>query len=362
MDRRAFLKNSAFGGTVAAAGTLAAPALAQGLEKLTMVTTWGRGSFGVHDAAQRFADNVNSISGGTLEIDLKANGELVSGTAAAFDAVTSGTADAAHFATYYYIGQNPSTAFFTAVPFGMVCQEMDDWILHNGGRELWDELGEELGMKGFHCGNTGTQAGGWFGKEINSAADFEGLKYRMPGLGGKVISKMGASSITMAGSEIFQALQSGAIDGAEWIGPASDESLGLQQAANIYYTAGFHEPGAALSVNVNLDRWDSLSEAHKEMIRVASGEANRWSHSQYLASNGAALERLIAGGTRALEFPDDVWDAFGQASLEVFEENMSDDLFKRCFDSMMASMRSSSGWLGRSAGQYTAQRDRVLGS
>ena len=115
-------------------------------------------------------------------------------------------------------------------------------------------------------------------------------------------------------------------------------------------------------MNVNLDRWDSLSEAHKEMIRVASGEANRWSHSQYLASNGAALERLIAGGTRALEFPDDVWDAFGQASLEVFQENMSDDLFKRCFESMMASMRSSSGWLARSAGQYTAQRDRVLGS
>ncbi|PQM68946.1 MAG: ABC transporter substrate-binding protein, partial [Rhodobacterales bacterium] len=226
MDRRKFITNSALVG-VAGSAALATPSLSQGKEKLTMVTTWGRGSFGVHDAAQRFADNCNAISGGTLEIDLKANGELVSGTAAAFDAMTSGTADAAHFAMYYYIGQNPTTAFYTAVPFGMTCQELDDWILHNGGRELWDELGEEMGFKGFLAGNTGTQAGGWFGKEINSAADFEGLKYRMPGLGGKVISKMGASSITMAGGEIYQALQSGAIDGAEWIGPASDESLGL---------------------------------------------------------------------------------------------------------------------------------------
>ena len=226
MDRRKFITNSALVG-VAGSAALATPSLSQGKEKLTMVTTWGRGSFGVQDAALRFADNCNAISGGTLEIDLKANGELVSGTAAAFDAMTSGTADAAHFAMYYYIGQNPTTAFYTAVPFGMTCQELDDWILHNGGRELWDELGEEMGFKGFLAGNTGTQAGGWFGKEINSAADFEGLKYRMPGLGGKVISKMGASSITMAGGEIYQALQSGAIDGAEWIGPASDESLGL---------------------------------------------------------------------------------------------------------------------------------------
>ena len=363
MQRRKFLTGTAaLGAGAVAASTLSTPALSAGHEQLTMVTTWGRGSFGVHDAAQRFADNVNSMSGGNLVIDLKANGELTSGTAGAFDAMTSGTADAAHYATYYYIGQHPAMAFFTAVPFGMTAQEMDNWMLHMGGRELYDEMGEELGFKGFHAGNTGTQAGGWFRQEINSAADFEGLKYRMPGLGGQVISKMGASSITMAGSEIFQALQSGAIDGAEWIGPASDESLGLQQATNIYYTAGFHEPGAALSVNINLDRWDSLSAEHQEIIRVASAEANRWSHAQYLANNGAALERLIAGGTRALEFPEDVWDGFGRGAMEVFEENMDDDLFKRCYDSMMSSMRASSGWISRSAGQYVAQRDRVLGA
>ena len=365
MKRREFLKGAGVAGVAAGAAAatgLATPALSQSREKVTMVTTWGRGSFGVHDAAQRVADNVAAITGGTLEIDLKANGELVSGTQAAFDAVTSGTADAFHAAAYYYIGQHPAFAFFTAVPFGMTAQEINDWMYAGEGRALYDEIGEEFGLKGFFAGNTGTQGGGWFRNEINSASDFEGLKYRMPGLGGKVISKLGASSITMAGGEIFQALQSGAIDGAEWIGPASDESLGLQEATNIYYTAGFHEPGAALSFTMNLDRWDSLSESHQSAIEVGCADANVRSHSQYMAANGAALQRLIAGGTRALEFPDDVWDGFGRGSVEVFEENMDDEFFKRCYDSVMASMRSSSGWASRSSGQYTAQRDRVLGS
>ena len=137
--------------------------------------------------------------------------------------------------------------------------------------------------------------------------------------------------------------------------------MGLHEATNIYYTAGFHEPGAGLSVCVNLDRWDGLSDGHKEMIRVSAGEANRWSHSQYLANNGAALERLIAGGTRALEFPNDVWDAFGKGAMEVFEENMDDDLFKRTYESAMKSMRASSGWISKSAGAYMTQRDRVMG-
>ena len=216
-------------------------------------------------------------------------------------------------------------------------------------------------MKSFIAGNTGLQPGGWYNKEINSADDFNGLKFRMPGIGGQALALTGASVQVLPGGEIYQALASGSIDGAEWIGPASDESLGLQEATNIYYTAGFHEPGAALSVCINLDRWDGLSDTHKETIRIASGEANRWSHSQYLANNGAALERLIAGGTRALEFPNDVWDAFGAGAIEVFGENMGDDLFKRTYDSAMKSMRASSGWISKSAGAYMSQRDRVMG-
>ena len=364
MKRREFLKGAGVAGVAAGAAAatgLATPALAQGREKITMVTTWGRGSFGVHDAAQRFADYASEITDGTLEVDLKANGELSSGTQGAFDAVTSGAADAYHAAAYYYIGQSMAMGFFTAVPFGMTAVELNTWMYHGGGQELMNETHEEFGMRAFLAGNTGLQGGGWFRKEINSAADWEGLKYRMPGLGGIAIAKLGASSITMAGSEIYQALQSGAVDGAEWIGPASDESLGLQEAAPIYYSAGFHEPGSGLSVSLNLDRWDSLSGSHQKAIEVAAAATNDIGHCQYLAANGAALERLIAGGTRVLEFPDDVWDSLGRASMEVFEENMDDDLFKRCYDSFRTSMAATSGWVSRSNGAYTAQRDRVLG-
>jgi len=180
MDRRSFLKNSALGGTAAAATTLAAPAYAAGHRTLTLVTTWGRGLAGVHDAAQRSADMITAMSDGTLTVDLKAAGELV-GAFEVFDAVTSGQADMYHGADYYFVGQHPGYAFFTSVPFGMSPQELMNWYYHGGGAGLHDELGEIFGLKSFLAGNTGPQAGGWFAKEITGPEDFQGLKFRMPG-------------------------------------------------------------------------------------------------------------------------------------------------------------------------------------
>ena len=182
MERRDFMKKAAVG--AAAAGTISAPAIAQDKTKLTMVTSWGRGLAGVFDAAQRVADNVNAMSGGSLEIEIKAAGELV-GAFEVFDAVSSGQADMYHAAQYYFVGQHPGFGFFTAVPFGMTPTEINNWYYLMGGRELHDELAAEFGMKGFLAGNTGLQAGGWFNKEINSPEDFQGLKFRMPGLGGQ---------------------------------------------------------------------------------------------------------------------------------------------------------------------------------
>ncbi len=365
MSRRKFLKSGAAGASVAAvagAGLVSgAPALAQGREKLTMVTSWGRGLAGVHDAAQYFADAVNSITDGTLEIDLKANGELVSGIPAVFDAVASGQADMYHAADYYYVGQHPAMAFFTAVPFGMTPLELNNWYYHMGGHELHREVGEELGLVSFLAGQTGPQAGGWFKKEINSADDFKGLKFRMPGLGGKALGKLGASVQTIAGSEIYQALSSGAIDGTEWIGPWADEKIGFQEITKIYYTAGFHEPGAGLSVATNIDRWEELSPAHQKAIEIAAAAANSWNLHQFLANNSQALDRLIAGGVEAKEFPDDVWDAFGKAAIETLDENMDDELFAKTRASVEEAMRLSSRWNGLSSGAYTAQRDRVMG-
>ena len=360
MDRRKFLKASALGGTAAAASTLAAPLYAQGNRTLTMVTTWGRGSAGVGDAQQRVVDTVNALSGGTLTIDLKAAGELV-GAFEVFDAVTSGQADMYHAADYYWVNQHPAFAFFTAVPFGMTAQEMANWYYHMGGNELHDELGQIFGVKAFLAGNTGAQGGGWFSKEITGPEDFQGLRFRMPGLGGQALGKLGASVQNIPGAEVYQALASGALDGTEWIGPWADEAAGFQEITKIYYTAGFHEPGAALSCAVNRDVYDSLTPAQQKIIEIASAECHQWSLAQFLSKNGSALARLQASGVNVLQFPDSVWDAFGKASMEILNEYMGDELFKRTFDSAMASMKASSNWLKVSSGVYTDQRDRILG-
>ncbi len=361
MDRRSFLTKAALGGaTAAAASTLAAPMYAQGNRTLTLVTTWGRGLAGVHDSAQRAADVITAMTDGQLTVDLKAAGELV-GAFEVFDAVTSGQADMYHGADYYFVGQHPAYAFFTCVPMGMTAQELANWYYHGGGHEFHDELGQIFGLKSFLGGNTGAQSGGWFRKEITSAADFNGLKFRMPGLGGKALGKLGASVQNIPGGEVYQALASGAIDGTEWIGPWADEKAGFQEITKFYYTAGFHEPGAGLSLAFNREVFESMTPAQQKICEIAAGEGHQWNLAQFLSNNSAALIRLQAAGVKTLEFPDDVWDAFGKASKETLDENMGDEIFKKIHDSYMASMASSSSWLKKSDGAYTKQRDRILG-
>ena len=183
----------------------------------------------------------------------------------------------------------------------------------------------------------------------------------MPGLGGKALGYMGASIQNLPGAEVYQALASGAIDGTEWIGPWADEKAGFQEITKFYYTAGFHEPGAAWTLATNLDVFNSLSPAHQSMIEIASGHANVWNLSQFLMNNGAALARLKAGGVQVLEFPASVWDAMGTASRQVYDEFMGDELFAEIYNDYNASMKASSGWLSQSIGAYRNQRDRVLG-
>jgi TRAP-type mannitol/chloroaromatic compound transport system substrate-binding protein len=360
MDRRSFLTKSALGGTAAAASTLAAPAYAQGNRTLTMVTTWGRGLAGVFDAAQKAADNINAMADGQLTVDVKGAGELV-GAFEVFDAVTAGQADMYHGADYYFVGQHPAYAFFTSVPFGMTAQELVNWYYHGGGQEFHDELGQIFGLKSFLAGNTGAQAGGWFSKEIKGPEDFNGLKFRMPGLGGKALGKLGASVQNLPGAEVYQALASGAIDGTEWIGPWADEKAGFQEITKIYYTAGFHEPGAGLSIGMNREVFESLTPSQQKIVEIACAEAHQWNLAQFLSNNSAALGRLQSAGVKTMEFPDSVWDAFGGAADAVHQENMGDDIYKRVYDSYMASMRSSSAWIAKSDGAYSKQRDRVLG-
>jgi TRAP-type mannitol/chloroaromatic compound transport system substrate-binding protein len=360
MDRRRFLKNATFGGSAAAATSLAAPAYAQGRRTLTMVTTWGRGMAGVHDAAQYCADAITGMSDGEITVDLQAGGELV-GPFEVFDAVAAGQADMYHSADYYFIGQHPALSFFCQVPFGMTFQEYSNWLYHDGGRELADELYGIFGLKCFPAGNTGPQSGGWFNKEINSPEDFQGLRFRMPGQGGQVLGKLGASVQNLPGSEVYQALSSGAIDGTEWIGPWADEKAGFQEITKIYYTAGFFEPGPNINLTFNLDVYESLTPAQQSIVSHAAQSANIWSMSQFMTNNSAALQRLQAAGVKLMEFPDSVWDAFGTASQEVVQEPMDDPLYKKCHDSYMSSLRKSAAWSSVSEAAFARQRNRVVG-
>ncbi|MDW4497680.1 twin-arginine translocation signal domain-containing protein [Sulfitobacter sp. D35] len=361
MDRRSFLKNSAFGGAAAATTALAAPAYAQGNRTLTMVTTWPRGLAGVWDSVERVANSITAATDGQVTVEAKAAGELV-GALEVFDAVTAGQADMYHGADYYFVGQHPAWAYFTAVPFGMTAPEMMTWYYGQDGMALHHELGEVFGLKSFIAGQTGAQGGGWFRNPVASADDFKGLKFRMPGLGGEALSKLGASVQVLPGGEIYQALSTGALDATEWIGPWSDEKLGLQEVCNYYYPAGFHEPGAALSTAVNLEVFNSLTPSQQKAIELACADAHQANYAQFIANNGPALERLKSGGTQIQEFSDDIWNAFGNASVELLDSYTSDDLFKKVHDSAQASMRASGGWLSVSDSAYAQQRNRVLAS
>jgi len=361
MDRRSFLKNTALGGTAAAATTLAAPAYAQGNRTLTMVTSVPDGFAVFDDAAVHFIDAVNAMADGEITIEKKAAGQLV-GAFEVFDAVSSGQADMYHSADYYFGGQHPGYYFMTAVPFGATGMELASWYYHGGGQELHDELGSIFGLKQFLCGNTGHQPGGWFNREINTAADLQGLKFRMPGLGGLALGRTGASVQNVPGGEIYQALSSGAIDGAEWIGPFADERLGFQEVCEFYYTSGMHEPGSALNVATNRDVFDELSPRIQKIIETAAAATHQWNLTQSNYNNGAALQRLRAQGVKVLEFSDEIWDAFGTAASAALDDFMDDELFARIRASQEAAVRSTYDWTSVSDDVYVAQRARVTGA
>ncbi|MBF9046807.1 ABC transporter substrate-binding protein [Rhodobacterales bacterium LSUCC0031] len=358
MDRRSFLRTSALGGTAAAATTLAAPVYAQGNRTLTMVTSVPDGFAIFDDAANYAARAITAMTDGQLTINKMPAGSLV-GAFEVFDAVSSGQADLYHSAEYYFLNQHPGFAFFTAVPFGMTGTEMMAWYYHQGGMALHHELASLFNLKPFLAGNTAMQPGGWFNKEITSADDLQGLRFRMPGLGGQVLGRLGASVQNIPGGEIYQALASGQIDGAEWIGPFADERLGFQEVTKTYYTSGFHEPGSALALSFNLDVWESLTPAQQKIVEIACEATHANNFSMSLAENGAALARLQSAGVQAREFPEDVWDAFGRAAAEVNAENMTDPLYAQIHASFAASMASTSAWWDLGDGEYIRQRNRV---
>ncbi len=361
--RRSFIKGAALAGAgVAAASSFPAPAVAQKTNEMTIVTTWPRDFPGLGTGAQRFAKRVEEMTEGRIKVQYFAANERV-GAFDSFDAVASGNAQAYHAADYYWKGKHPGWAYFTAVPFGLTYTEINAWIRFGGGQELWDELAGEFGLKGVMCGNTGVQMGGWFNKEINSSDDLKGLKMRIPGLGGDVMAKLGASPVSLPGGQIYENLVSGAIDATEWVGPWNDSFMKFYEAAKYYYYPGMHEPGAMLALGMNASWWGKLTKSDRILVEAAAGMENDVMMSEYNAKNGAALAKLVSEhGVKLREFNDDVYDSFGEAADEVFETVVAhSDLAKRIHESFLAARKDLGGWSKISDQAYIAQRNRVLG-
>jgi TRAP-type mannitol/chloroaromatic compound transport system substrate-binding protein len=297
-----------------------------------MVTSWPKSLDTIFGGAQTVCDRVREMTGGRFSIEPYAAGEIVPGLEV-LDAVQNGTVQCGHTASYYYVGKNPALAFGTSMPFGLTAQQQNAWLYHGGGLEAMHQLYADFNVINFPAGNTGTQMGGWFKREIKSLRELKGLKMRIPGLGGEVMSRLGVNVQVLPGGEIFLALDRGAIDAAEWVGPYDDEKLGLNKAAPFYYYPGWWEPGATLEVQVNKSQWDKLPKEYQEILKTAAMESNLNMLSKYEALNRQAMQRLVDGGTKLVPYPTEILQAAEKAAFELYEQNASKNAtFKQIYE------------------------------
>lgn len=336
MKRRDFLKGGAVGAV--AASTLAAPAIAQDKQQWKMVTAWPKNLPGPGVAAQNLADRITTLSGGRIEVKLFAAGELVPGRGV-FDAVSEGTAELYHAVPAYWGSKSKGILLFGSQPFGLQADEQVGWLTHGGGQALYDEMYARFGLKPFLCGNSGPQMAGWFRSEINSADDLKGLKFRTTGLASEMAAKLGMAVQAMGGRDMFQALQSGAIDAGEFIGPWTDSALGYYQIAKNYYWPGVGEPSSAEECAINADVFNGLPDDLKSAVQLACESLYNPVWTEYTTKHALALQKLVAEeGVQVKKLPDDVINAMGQAAGEVIDELRQDDdaLVKQIVESFLA--------------------------
>ena len=329
MDRRKFVTAAGLAGAtglLSACGKQAGPQTEcgnqAGLESFEwkMVTSWPRDFPGLGIGANRLAESIDNLSNGRLKIKVYGGNELVP-PFEVFDAVQQGTAEMGHSATYYWKGKAPASQFFSGIPFGMTAQELNGWIYHGGGLELWQEVYAPHGLIPFLAGNSGPQMGGWFNREINSIADIQGLKMRMPGPGGEILKRAGGTPTNIPGAELFTALQTGTIDAAEWVGPYNDLAFGLFRAAKYYYYPGWQEPGSGLECMVNQTAWDSLPADLQTIVKVACQATTMDMLSDFTYNNGIALQKLInEHNVQLRRYPDEVLERL----RTIGEEYMTD--------------------------------------
>ena len=322
MERRSFLKKA---GTGLAAGALATPALTQaqtaGLPEIKwrMPTSYPKSLDTLFGSAEFIGKRVAEITDNKFQIRAFAAGEIV-GALQVLDAVQAGTVECGHTATYYYIGKDPAFAFACAIPFGFNARQMNAWWYYGGGAEAMAPLFKEYNCVIFPAGNTGTQMAGWYRKEIKSLADVKGLKFRIGGLAGMALAKIGVVPQQLAGPDIYPALEKGTIDATEWVGPADDEKLGFNKIAQYYYYPSFWEGGPMLAFLVNDKKWNELPKPYKAALEAACGEANVRMMADYDVKTPPALRRLVAGGTKLRPFPKAVLEAAEKAVYELYDE------------------------------------------
>lgn len=330
--------------TPKAGAVLATPAITRNRRRLNMVTTWPKGLPGLGMAAERVAQQIGDMTDGIIEIKVFAAGELVPAFEC-FDAVANGSADLYHGVEYYWTGKSPAYPFFSSVPFGMTAPELMGWIDYGGGQQLWDELSAQFGIKAFQAGNTGPQMGGWFRKEIRSLSDMAGLRMRIPGQGGEVLRALGGASVSLPGGEIYQALQTGAIDAAEWVGPWNDYALGFHREAPFYYGPAFQEPGPSLAVGINLGVWNDLSLSEQTIIRTACDSANHHSLGEFTYQNSVHLDLLVREhGTQLRTFPEDVVKRMAEAAFDIRAASGRSGIEKKIYESYERTLKLVRGW------------------
>ncbi|MGF1760417.1 TRAP transporter substrate-binding protein [Photobacterium sagamiensis] len=299
-----------------------------------LVTSWPKGFPGLGVAPERFAEKIKLLSQGRLKIEVYGAGELIP-SFDVFNAVSKGTAQMGHSAAFYWQKKIPAAPFFTSVPFGMTAQEMNAWLHYGGGLELWQELYAPYGVMPMAGGNTGAQMGGWFNKEIKSIADLKGLKMRLPGFGADVLKRAGGIPVSLPGGELFTALETGAIDATEWVGPYNDLAFGLHNAARYYYYPGWQEPSTTLEFLINKNAFQALPDDLKQIVEVAARAINQDMLDEYTVKNVQALDILVSEHNVVLKaFPEDVLAQLKQLTSDLMQEmSQTEPSVQKVYDS-----------------------------
>ena len=364
VGRRGFLGQA--GGAVVGAGLLAAcgaasegsdgegaPSVQTGPRvRWRLASSFPRALDTIFGTAEHLGEVCSRLTGGRFEIRSYPAGELVP-PLQVMDAVQQGTVQVGQATSYYFIGKNEALAFDAGVPFGMTARQQDAWLNEGGGLEVMREVFADFNIISFPAGNTGAQMGGWFRREVNSLADLRGLKMRIPGLGAEVMNELGVAVQLLAGAEIYPALERGAIDATEWVGPYDDEKLGLHQVAQYYYYPGWWEPSASMSWQVNQDAWNELPTEYQHVFEVAAKSAARHMLMMYDARNPAALQRLIEGGTQLRRFTNEILVAARDVSVDLMETKAAaDPAYKRVYDHWRAFREATFRWFGTTESAY----------